>query len=338
MRRAILTGVLLALTAAAAQAGAAGYFPETAKDFGTTPRGPVLVHYFPVKNTSGETVNLGQPRVSCGCVSAHVLKYTLAPGESTAVAAHMDTRRIPQAGVTRTVTVFVPVQTGVMHEEAQLRVSAIARDDLVVSNEAFAFGTVRKGQGGKATTKVTFYSDPNWQITEAASTGIYVKAAASPMPRAGAGAESSFELTATLDPACPVGNWTADVWVKTSAPGVERLRIPVTVNVVAPIDVKPEAIRFGDLTAGKKTEQKVILQAAQAFKILEIKGAVDGLEVTPPGKDARPVHILAVTFTPKKLGDYAHKLEIVTDHPDMKTVVVPLAGKVTATAASVKTE
>ena len=332
MRRAILTGVLLTLTAAAAQAGAAGYFPETMKDFGTTPRGPVLVHYFPVKNTSGETVNLGVPRVSCGCVSASILKYTLAPGESTAVVAAMDTRRIPQAGVTRTVTVDVPVQTGFMHEEAQLRVSAIARDDLILSTEAFAFGTVRKGQGGTATTKLTFYSDPNWQITEAASTGIYVKAAVKPAPKAGT--ESSFELTATLDPACPVGNWTADVWVRTSAPGVERLRIPVTVNVVAPIEVKPEAVRFGDLVAGKKVEQKVILQAGQAFKILEVKGATDGLEVTPAGPTARPVHILAVTFTPKKPGDYAHKLEIVTDHPDMKTVVVPLSGKVTADSAA----
>ena len=48
------------------------------------------------------------------------------------------------------------------------------------------------------------------------------------------------EVTATLDEKCPVGDWTTDVWVKTSTPGMERIRIPVRVTVVSPIAVNPE--------------------------------------------------------------------------------------------------
>ena len=63
MHRAILAGVFGLLAAAAAQAGAVE-FGDTSKDFGVTPRGPVLRHYFTVKNTSNEPITLGQPRVS----------------------------------------------------------------------------------------------------------------------------------------------------------------------------------------------------------------------------------------------------------------------------------
>ena len=88
-----------------ALAGPSDLFTEKVKDFGTAPRGPVLVHYFRFTNTTNQTLTLGQPRVSCGCTSASVSKNTLAPGESAAVIAHMDTRRIQYANVTKTVTV-----------------------------------------------------------------------------------------------------------------------------------------------------------------------------------------------------------------------------------------
>ena len=84
MHRLILAVIAATGTAGGAFAGAQDYFGETTKDFGTTPRGPVLAHYFPVRNTGTHTVTLGQPRVSCGCVSASIVgKTTLAPGEST---------------------------------------------------------------------------------------------------------------------------------------------------------------------------------------------------------------------------------------------------------------
>ncbi len=326
MHRLILAVIAATGTAGGAFAGAQDYFGETTKDFGTTPRGPVLVHYFPVRNTGTHTVTLGQPRVSCGCVSASIVgKTTLAPGESTTVLAQMDTRRIPQANVLKSVIVYVAFLTPYA-EEVQLRVLAIARDDLVMSPDTIAIGTLRKGQGGKSTTRVTFHSDANWKITEASSTGAYVKALATQVSRKGN--EVSYDITATLDPECPVGNWTADIWVKTTTPGVEKLRIPVTVNVVAPIVVNPEAVKFGDVKIGEKSEQKVILQGSQPFKVTAIKGAEGDLEVVQVAEGARPVHILKLSFMPKVAGDVVWSIEITTDHADQAKVIVPVTGRV----------
>ena len=328
MVRAMLTGLLVLGGTAAAQAqSATAYFSETVKDFGATPRGPVLVHYFTVKNTSNYPVTLGQPRVSCGCVSASIVnnKTVVPPGDTTLVAAQMDTRRIPQANVLKSVIVYVPFLSPVL-EEVQLRVQAVARDDLVVTPDTLAMGTVRKGQGGKATARLTFYSDPNWKVGEPVSTGAYVKTEVTQVARQGS--EVTYEVTATLDPTCPVGNWTADVWLKTSAPGLDKLRLPLTVNVISSIAVNPGSISFGDVKIGEPSEQKVILQGSAPFKVMEVKGGDGVLAVDQVSPGPRPVHVLKLTLTPKAAGDVIRSLEIVTDSKEQPKVIVPVTARV----------
>ena len=328
MTRAMLLGVgALVGAAAPVQAGATEYFTELVKDFGTTPRGPVLVHYFVVRNTSGQPVTLGTPRVSCGCTSAAVVKNQLAPGETTAVIAHMDTRKINYSGTSKQVTVFVPFLTPYL-EEVSLTVRTVVRDDLVLTPDTLAFGTVRKGQGGTATTRVTFYSDPNWSITQATSTGVYVKPTVTQVSRQGS--QVVYDLTATLDPACPVGNWTAEVHLTTTGAGVDKLRVPVTVNVVAPIAVNPEAVRFGDVTLGTPAEQRLIVQGSEPFKVLEVKGGDGVVKVGQLSAEAKPVHIVTLELTAKDAGDVSRTLEVVTDSKSQPTVSVPMSAKVSA--------
>lgn len=319
-----LAGVLG--TTGLASAGASDLFGEKSKDFGVTPRGPVLVHYFRVTNTTANPVTIGQPRVSCGCVSASVIKNRLAPGESTAVVAHMDTRRINTPYQVKTVTVYVPFLSPV-HEEVSLRVQTVTRDDLMMSPDTIAFGTVTKGKGATMTTKVTFMSDPNWTITEATSTGGYVKASFAQESRNGS--MVTYTVTATLDPTCPAGNWVSDINLKTSNAGVASLRIPVTVNVAAAMAVTPEAVAFGDVTVGKAAEKQIVLQSGTPFKVLEVK-AGDDVVVTLDNKDAKASHVLTFAATPKAAGGFDRKVEIITDNKDMPNVVIPVSAKVIA--------
>lgn len=321
MRRGVVGLLMLGIAALPVQGGARDYFTEFEKDFGTTPRGPVLIHYFIVKNTSNQNVNIGAPRVSCGCVSASMLKYNLAPGESTAVYTAMDTRRIPQAGVVKAVTVYVPF-FGMVNEEVALRVQAIARDDLVMSPDALAFGNVRMGKGGTATVKYTLYHQPNWQITEITSNGAYIKPELKQVEKSAN--TVTYEVTAALDPKCPVGNWFAEVWMKTNAPGIEKIRIPVTVNVTTPISVTPDVVDLKDLPLGKETEHRVMLQGTQAFKVLQVKGVDDIIGVKAGSEESRPSHTLTITLKPKEPGDLSKTLEILTDHKEMPNVTLPI--------------
>lgn len=308
-----------------AMAGPADMFEEKEKDFGVSAKGTVLIHYFRFTNNTKQTVTLGQPRVSCGCVTPALSKNQLAPGETAAVIAYMDTRRIPHAGVTKTVIVYVPFQSPTF-EEVALKVTTVTRDDLLMSPDTLAFGNVTKGKDAKVSTKVTFTSDANWEIKKATSTGAYVKPEFKLSSRNGT--TVTYDVTATLDKDCPAGNWTSDIYLETSNTAVAKLRIPVTVNVSAPVAVSPDTIAFGTVQMGSAAEKTITIQSSTPFKILDVKGADDQVTVKVDKDAAQAVHTVVVAANPKAAGGFARKLEIVTDNKDQPTVIVQVTGKV----------
>jgi hypothetical protein len=319
-----MAGVLIGF--GTASAGPSDLFTEKVKDFGITPKGPVLIHYFRFTNTTNQPLTLGQPRVSCGCTSAAVSKNQVAPGESAAVIAYMDTRRIPTTNVTKSVIVYVPFY-GATQEEVSLRVQTVCRDDLMMAPDTLAFGLLRKGQGGKVSTKVTFTSDPDWKVTEATSTGGYVKVDHKLDSRSGS--VVTYDITATLDKDCPVGNWTSDIYLKTSNPAVANLRIPVTVQIAPPVAASPDAVQFGDMAVGgNPAEKQVTLQSGTPFKILGVKGADEQLDVKIESQEAKATHIITLSAHPKNAGGFARRVEIVTDNKDQPNVVIPVVAKV----------
>jgi len=309
----------------AATAGPSDLFAEKVKDFGTAPRGPVLVHYFRFTNTTKDTLTLGQPRVSCGCTSASVSTNSVAPGDSAAVIAYMDTRRFQYANVTKAVTIYVPF-LGPTREEVNLKVQAICRDDLMMSPDTIAFGNVSKGKGAKASTKVTFTSDANWEIKKSESDGGYVNVEHKLESRTGN--TVTYEILATLDKDCPVGNWTADITLSTSNSAVAKLRVPVTVNVTAPLAANPEAVQLGTLSIGNQKETRVTLQSGTPFKILEVKGADAQLGVKVESQEAKAVHVITLSAKPNLQGGFVRSVEIVTDNKEQPKIVIPVAAKV----------
>ncbi len=308
-----------------AMAGPADMFEEKEKDFGVSPKGTVLIHYFRFTNNTKQTVTLGQPRVSCGCVTPALSKNQLAPGETAAVIAYMDTRRIPQAGVTKTVIVYVPFHSPTF-EEVALKVTTVTRDDLLMSPDTLAFGTVTKGKSTKVSTKVTFTSDANWEIKKATSTGAYVRPEFKLASRNGT--TVTYDVTATLDKDCPAGNWMSDIYLETSNAAVAKLRIPVTVNVTAPVAVSPESVAFGSVKMGSATEKTVTIQSKTPFKILDVKGADDQLTVKVDKDAAQAVHTVTIAANPKATGGFTRTVEIVTDNKDQPTVIVQVTAKV----------
>jgi hypothetical protein len=322
MVRVTSLAAVIALTALPALAGPQDFFKESSKDFGTTARGSVLVHYFPVTNTSKETITLGQARVSCGCVAAQVLKYTLAPGESTAVMAEMHTRRIPRSYQSWKVTVFVPIQTSTIWKEAQMTVEATARDDMFMSNGNLAMGTIPMGKGATASTKITLNSDANWTLSEPTSTGKFVKPEVKLVSRNGS--EVTYEVTAKLLPECPHGNWTAEVFLKSSHSSFDKLRVPLTVNVVPAIQVNAEALMTpGDVKVGSPFEKQIKLESKTPFKVLKVSGADEVVTVQGTDGEAKPVHTLTIKVNPKNPGSLIRTLEVQTDLKEQPKVEVP---------------
>lgn len=305
-----------------ARAGAESYFEERGKDFGVVPRGPMLVHYFKVTNTTKDVVTISSLRVSCGCTQASAPVSQIKPGESTSITATMDTRRFVGH---KAVTIYVSFSTP-RYEEVTLLVQANGRDDFSMTPDTLAFGVIRRGAEPKASVQISFLSDPNFTIKAATADSNFVLPEVTQVKRQGA--EVVYEVSAKLRPDLPVGKWFTDVWVQTSNSSMPKLRIPLTVEVQPAIAVSPNGVQFNAVKVGEKGEQKVLVRAEKPFKILEVKGAADGVTVDGKFDEAKAVHILTLTYQPSKAGELSNSLTVVTDGGE-KEVTIAVRGTAT---------
>jgi hypothetical protein len=291
---------------------AEGMFEELARDFGSVPHGPMLTHPYRLTNNTGQTVRIVSVRVSCGCTSATALQGVLAPGQSTAVLAQMDTTRFVGP---KTVTIYVQFDQP-RWEEVRLSISANSRTDIAITPDSLAFGPTHRGTSPSRTTNVSFAGGT--QLLSVAAESNYVQLAAK--PTRGSGYDANYEVTATLRPDTPVGKWYTDVWLNTNNPGSPRIRVPLTVDVEPALSLSPATATFGSVTMNGEAERRIILRGPQPFKVTEIKGGDEHVSITTAdGKEARPAHVLTVKVKAGSAGDLARALTIVTDLPGDNT-------------------
>ncbi len=321
-RFSLAAAAALVLSAPAPAASwAEAMFEEVAHDFGSVPRGPMATHQYRLTNNTGQTVRITSVRVSCGCTSATALQGVLAPGQSSAVLAQMDTTRFIGP---KTVTIYVQFDQP-QWAEVHLSISANSRTDVAVTPDTLAFGPVSRGTGPSRATTVTFSGGT--QLVSVAAESNYVQLAAKAVRNTGF--DVAYEVTATLRPDTPVGKWYTDVWLNTNNPSAPRLRVPLTVDIEPALNLSPAAAAFGSVTMGGEAERRVILRGPQPFRITEIKGT-DG-QVTAAAadaKEARPVHVLTVKVKASGTGDLARTLTIVTDLPGESTAELPVKATV----------
>ncbi|HKB00623.1 MAG TPA: DUF1573 domain-containing protein [Gemmataceae bacterium] len=314
----LIIGILIAGSARAGEADK--FFSERVKDFGTVPFGPTLVHHFKLTNTTEHQVFIASARVSCGCVSASIPTNTLKPGESTYLTAYMDTKRFigPKE-------VIVYVQFSQPYEEVSLSVRANRNDNFSKSAEALTIGQVRKGAEGTGTIQVTMRNDSGFELREAQSGTDFVKAGFKLLRRDRG--EVVYELSATLKPGLDTGVWTTDLMFNTTSPVLPVVRVPVVVDVVAPITATPAAVQFPAVKVGDKKELSVVVKGDKPFKILDVKGGDDLVKAVADGSEAKAAHIVRLVFQPSAAGELTKTITVVTDNGAENKITIPVRGK-----------
>jgi hypothetical protein len=210
----------------------------------------------------------------------------------------------------KTVTVMVPF-TQPQFEEVRLLVSATSREDLTVTPDTFNFGQIKRGETPSSTVKVTFLGGGPPKIESVTCDSNYVQTTFKPLKRTETMVE--YELTATVREDVPAGKWYTLVWIKTNDSATHKLSVPVTVDVDAPLDLSPAAAQLGDVRVGTQVERRLVLKGVQPFRVTEIKGTSNELQVKDLGDESKQMHVLIVTFKPTRITEVDQTLKIVTD-------------------------
>lgn len=317
MRRfcgAVLFGFCL-IAPVQADDGLPALFDNRVHDFGNVPIGPLLSHEFTIKNTTKQALHISNVRVSCGCVAASATKDTVAPGQSTTIYASMDTRRFIGS---KTVTVYVTFDRP-RYEEVSLQVTAYSRSDISLSPDSLAMGQIKRGTTPVVETEVSLLS--GMKITAAAAESGYVLVTTKET------APGKFTLSARLRSDTPLGKWYTDIWVTTDQGGRGgKIRIPLTVEVEPSLLATPNSLQFDAIAGGDPVKKSVTIRAAQPFKILGIEGADGVFHASAFSKDAKPVHVVTVSFQPGKEGKFNGALKVLTDLKEENKIEVTVKG------------
>jgi len=299
---------LLGPASASAESWAEGLFTERIKDFGSVPRGSVLVHPFAIHNNSGAPIHVADLRVSCGCVEARMEHPDVLPGQSATVVVQMHSDRFIGD---KTVTVYVHFDRPGSAEVA-LEVKARSCEDILLSPDVLDFGRVTPGGSLKARTIVTFPGHGAWQVLKASSDSDYVHVT---LQEVQAESGRMYQVEATLDSDLAVGKWFTEVWLHTNHPWMERVRLPVRVVVEPLLTVIPASMHLEQPAPGQRVQRKVLVHCGTPFSIVAVKGADAPWSIhdETPGKAVQ--HVLTLTLDGPVAGPQDHAFQIVTDLP-----------------------
>lgn len=307
-RFSLVSSVCLVFAGQAHASWADGLFEELSRDFGAVPRGHVVTHPFRVVNTTGGNVVIGTVRVSCGrCSAARPLQTVLAPGQETAILVSMFTNQFPGP---KDITVYVQFNQP-RFEEVRLLVRANSRDDVAFSGESLNFGQVKAGKEAAANLTVTFYGNPGMQVVDAKCDSNYIQATLEEVRREGF--DVVYRINGKLRPDTPPGKWFSDIWLKTNNPALPKLRVPVAMEVEAPVAAAVSQVSLGKVKAGAETDRKVILRGTTPFRILGISGGDKQVRVRPASEESRTVHELTLTILGNEPGAVSRHIRIQTD-------------------------
>jgi hypothetical protein len=309
-----LIATLLMASPVSAQTWAEQLFDGRSRDFGTVPRGPTLSHAFYITNKTGQPIHIAGIRVSCGCVSAAAQKRDLAPGETTAIVAEMDTRRFSGQ---KSVTVYVQFDRP-RWEEVGLLVQANGRDDVSFTPEALAFGHSRKGVSPTASVNLALSGFSDLRVIDAKCDSNFVNTTLQELKRGTY--DVTYKLSAQVRGDCPVGRWYTDVWVTTNNPVTPRIRVPLSIEIEPSLTVSPPVANLGQVATGQEVEKKIIVRGAQPFRISAIQGEDGQLSVKDNTEGSKPVHVLTVKLKAGAVGDVQRTVRIVTDLADEGSV------------------
>ena len=111
------------------------------------------------------------------------------------------------------------------------------------------------------------------------------------------------------------------IWLKTTDPSAPRIRVPLVFEIESTLTATPGDVQLGQVRAGTQAERKVVIRGASPFKITKLEGEDEQFKVTGVSDEAKPVHVLKVTFTANAdHGEIRRKFRIQTDLPDGETL------------------
>jgi hypothetical protein len=322
VRLPLLTLLVLGIAAGAALAEApaapALEVTESLHDFGTVERGVTIEHRFRIRNAGTAPLHLEYVKGSCACTAAAPPERVVPPGAETAITVQLDTAKLT-GRATRTVTLY---SDDARQPAAGFTLTGEVVGDLVVVPTALYFGTVGRGENVEREIRVgPGRPAADYRITWIESSNRALRTRLEPLADV-----HGQRIVVALDGAVPVGRFHDQLLLHTTSLREPVVKVPVFGSVDGEVIVLPPQVTFG-VTAGRPLPTREIHVRSRAQPItvtgVTVPSKVVGYELATvkPGREYRITLRLSAPPAEDRLEG---AVEIFTDHPDERRLVVPL--------------
>jgi hypothetical protein len=225
------------------------------------------------------------------------------------------------------IVIYVTVGNGDDYTStAELKITATSRTDIVFNPGSVAFGNVSAGESPTQTIDVEYAGNLAWKVTEIVAGNAPVEASFKEMYRKPG--QVGYQVSVKLKSEAPAGPLKQEVFLKTNDPASPLVPLVIEANLQASLGVNPDKVSLSNVQVGEENLRRVVVRGSKAFKIKEVEGLGDGIELEKPlSTEAEARQTLTFKCKFDKEGDIKRKLRIKTDMTD-KPLVVSIEGNI----------
>jgi len=272
-------------------------FDRLKQDFGVVARGSEAKARIKITSLWRDDTHIADVRTTCGCSAAKPQKTLLKSRESTFIEITMNTHKFTHRKNSNVIVTFDKPKRA----EVRIPITAYIQPDIVLNPGSVNFGSVESGRGWQKTIQVSHSSLPSWRVTDAKSTSGHLDVSVAKSNRG----SSSYELTVTLKPTAPVGDFRDQV-VLSTGDRTSGLSVLVQAKIDPDVIVTPATASVGMLKPGEEKTVRVVVRGRRMLEIEQITSAADqsACDWSSP-TEKRAVHVIPITV---KAGDKPGKI------------------------------
>jgi hypothetical protein len=293
-------------------------FPVRQHDFGKVERGEKPSYDFVLVNPSNREARIRGVRVSCSCTKATAHSSRIPPGGGAVLTATMDTSGFQGS---KSVTIHVEFDRP-WRAEVVLRVNVESVGKLASEGTEVDFGLLPQGAAHQKKLNLDYLGPLDWRIVDLDFGNPQFSVEVTEVHREPGKVRYELVLGIRAETA---GVHEDVVRVHTNDPAQPELIVKARAHVEADVVVSPSIVRLGGVKPGEVVERKVLIKAAQPFKVVRVDNADDLFQVKAT-EGAKTTHLVVLTLTaPADDQEIPAHVDIVTDLGGERVISVDIA-------------
>jgi hypothetical protein len=216
-------------------------------------------------------------------------KRVLKTHETGAIVAHINSDKfLGSKGAAITVTFDRP-----MAAQAQLRVRAHIRGDVMLRPGSVQLGTVQEGTAAAGSVAIVCQSQGGLRPVDVRAANPHLVAR---LTATGTSWQPTYRLDVRLDEEAPASD-VHDQLMLVMSDRRTQIPVPVQCRVVAGVTVSPKRLLIGLVEPGDQVRKMVIVRGTAPFRIRDVRSDTHAFRLALPAQEsAKPTHLIPVTF------------------------------------------